>query len=377
MSARTRIALGAIGVSVCAAVAVAVGAGSDDSGDPGDAEVSAVVTTAAPTTGAPSTTLPSTTTTTRGPRGSGVAVTFAFGGDTHFEGELGPQLDADPAGMLAPIAPILRSADIAMVNLESAITERGAAEPKAFTFRAPARGLTAIASAGVDIVSMANNHGIDFGPEGLLDSLAAEQQHGLPIVGIGANAAEAYAPHIIEVNGQRIAILAATQVLDDHLIATWTATDTSPGIASAKEIDRLLAVVREARTTSDTVVVFLHWGTERETCPTDRQRELAWQLADAGADVIVGGHAHRVQGAGRLGGAFVAYGLGNFVWYADPGPSAETGVLLVTVTGREIDAFDWVPARIRTGVPRPLEGDDAVTARTAWDERRGCTGLSA
>jgi poly-gamma-glutamate synthesis protein (capsule biosynthesis protein) len=134
--------------------------------------------------------------------------------------------------------------------------------------------------------------------------------------------------------------------------------------------------VQEARATSDTVVVFLHWGIERQTCPSAVQQQLAQTLVDAGADIVVGGHAHRLQGAGRLGSAFVAYGLGNFAFYAQPGPGASTGVFLVTATGRDIDTYSFVPAVIQGGVPRPLDGEGAAAAVGAFDALRGCTGLA-
>jgi 2',3'-cyclic-nucleotide 2'-phosphodiesterase (5'-nucleotidase family) len=159
-------------------------------------------------------------------------------------------------------------------------------------------------------------------------------------------------------------------------VGPWTATDDHGGLASAKEVDRLRAAVLEARATSDTVVVFLHWGVELDTCPTATQRSLADQLVEVGADIVVGGHAHRLQGAGYLGDAFVAYGLGNFVWYAAGGPSSETGVLYVTATGRDVESWAWWPARISGGVPRPLDGAAAATARSDFDALRGCTGLT-
>ncbi len=364
------------GVIVVSAVgAVAVLASTDDEHNAVRLPPAPTSTTGAATT-TTSTTVPATTTTI-GRRGSGEAVTIAFGGDVHFEGEIESQLATDPDGFLAPIAPVLSAADLAVVNLETAITERGAPADKEFTFRAPASALTALRAAGVDVVSMANNHGLDFGPEGLDDSLAAEQATGFPVIGIGRDAAEAYAPFETRIKGQRIAVVAATQVLDANLIATWTATETRAGLASAKEIERLTTAVAQVRPRSDTVVVFLHWGVERETCPTAAQRDLARRLVEAGADIVVGGHSHRVQGSGRLDAALVAYGLGNFVWYADPGPSAESGVLVVTATGREIDAYAWIPARIRNGVPQPLEGAEAEAARASWEQRRGCTGLAA
>ncbi|MBL8775706.1 MAG: CapA family protein [Acidimicrobiales bacterium] len=302
-------------------------------------------------------------------------VTFAFGGDVHFEGELRSALEADPGTVLADIAPSLAQADIAMVNLETAITDGGTPEPKTYTFRAPATAFDALRAAGVDVVTMANNHGMDYGPEGFADSLAARDASGLPVVGIGVDATEAYASHQQVVNGQRIAIFGATDVLDGNLIGRWTATDGQPGLASAKERDRLVGAVAAARPQSDTVVVFLHWGTEGTTCPNATQPDLAQALIDAGADIVVGSHAHRLLGAGRRGEALVAYGLGNFAFYTSGGPGAETGVLHVTATGRRIDDYTWEPATIVGGRPRPLTGAEAESASTSWAALRDCTDL--
>jgi Bacterial capsule synthesis protein PGA_cap len=312
---------------------------------------------------------------TRGPLGSGRPVTFAFGGDVHFEGVLETKLAANPAGVLASIAPVLRQADIAVVNLETAVTAGGSASAKTYVFRTPPSAFEALRGGGVDVASMANNHGMDFGETGLRDSLAAARRHRFPVIGIGRNDAEAYAPYRRTVAGQRIAILGATQVLDDHLIEAWTAGPGKPGLASAKAVPRLLRAVRQARRTSDTVVVFLHWGVELMECPTSTQRTLARQLVEEGADVVVGGHAHRLQGTGRMGKALVSYGLGNFVWYGTSELSTQTGVLLVTTTGRRVDGYRWVPARIRDGVPHPLAGAERRSEVAGWRALRSCTGL--
>jgi poly-gamma-glutamate synthesis protein (capsule biosynthesis protein) len=367
-------------VAVVAAVSAAFVASRDDGPSHGARGADATTSTArrATATTTTSTARPRpTTTVARGRRGSGQPVTIAFGGDVHFEGMLRSQLAANPTGMLAPIAPVLSSADLAVVNLETAITERGVAAPKEFTFRAPPSALGALAAAGVDVASMANNHGLDYGPDGLTDSLAARDASGFPVIGIGRNAGEAYAPYRATVKGQRIAVIAATQVLDGSLIGAWTATDTHAGLASAKDVPRLVDAVRLARADADTVVVFLHWGIEGDTCPSADQRALARTLADAGADIIVGGHAHRVQSGGRLPptGAFVDYGLGNFVFYSSGGPGAQSGVVVVTVTGRDIDGYQFVPAQLHNGVPTPLSGDAAVSAAAQWDQLRSCTDL--
>ncbi len=326
----------------------------------------------------PSKPVPTTTTTTpRSPElGSGQAVTFAFGGDVHFEGVLRTKLNADPSTVLAPIKPVLSGADVAMVNLETAITDRGAPEAKEFQFRAPGAAFIALRDAGVDVTTMANNHGRDYGAVGFDDTLAASAFTGFPVVGVGHNAAEAYAPYRLTAKGQRIAIIGATDVIDNNLVASWTATDSQPGLASAKLLDRLVAAVQAARADADTVVVYLHWGVEGITCPSPRQQELARALTAAGADIVVGSHAHRQEGAGRLGIALVDYGLGNFAFYNEAGPSGVSGVLQVTMTGHRVDAYGWLPARISGGVPQPLAGPAADAALASWNDLRPCSGLA-
>ncbi len=304
-------------------------------------------------------------------RGSGQPVTLAFGGDVHFEGATRGRL-ADPATALAPIAPLLRGADVAMVNLETAITVRGARQPKEYTFRAPATAYAALRAAGVDVVTAANNHGMDYGVVGLRDTVAAAAAARFPVVGIGLDGAAAYRPWRTTVRGQRLAVFGATHVLDDSLAAAWTAGPGKPGLASAYAEATLLGAVRAARRDSDTVVVFLHWGRERAQCPIPRQGDIARKLVDAGADVVVGSHAHVLLAGGRYGTAFVHYGLGNFVFYARGGVGAQTGVLTLTVTGRDVDSYRWSPAVISGGVPHPLTGRAAAAAVTRWEALRRC-----
>jgi poly-gamma-glutamate capsule biosynthesis protein CapA/YwtB (metallophosphatase superfamily) len=306
---------------------------------------------------------------------SGNPVILAFGGDVHFEGALESMLAADPAGLLAPIEPVLDDADLAVVNLETAITTGGSPVAKQFTFSAHPAAFTALREGGVDLASMANNHGLDYGEAGLRDSLAAATRHRFPVIGIGLDGKQAYRPFRRTIKGRKIAVLGATQVIDDELISAWTAGPNKPGLASAKEVPRLLQEVRRARKTSDTVVVFLHWGVELEQCPTRDQRTLARQLVAAGADIVVGGHSHRLLGVGRMDKALVGYGLGNFVWYGTSKLSTRTGVLFVTVDGRNVLGYRWVPAHIVDGVPRPLTGSARRSELASWRALRRCTDL--
>src|SRR4029453_2443359 len=138
------------------------------------------------TTAPPATTAPKRASDPREPTGE--PVTLAFGGDVHLAGAIRARLPAHPATPFGPIANVLRRADLAVVNLETAITERGTPAAKDFTFRAPPTALTALKAAGVDVVTMANNHGEDFGLVGLRDSLAAAKAAKFPVVGVGRDA---------------------------------------------------------------------------------------------------------------------------------------------------------------------------------------------
>jgi poly-gamma-glutamate capsule biosynthesis protein CapA/YwtB (metallophosphatase superfamily) len=309
----------------------------------------------------------------------GPPVTIAFAGDVMFEGMIRPQLDADPEGLLDPITPVFADADLTVVNLETAITTGGTPEPKRFVFRAPPTALDALDAAGVSAASLANNHGLDFGQVGLEDTLAAGREADVELIGAGEDVEAAFAPFTARVRGRDVAVIAATQVMDTVFHDTWPATEDRPGLAFAKhehEQDLIDAVVG-AKRDHDIVAVYLHWGVEGEHCPSPRQMDLARALADAEADIVVGTHAHRLQGAGMLDGTLVHYGLGNFVFYAQTGPGTETGVLHVTVDTQGVLAYEWVPARLREGIPHPLEGAEAEAAVTAWEDLRGCTDLAA
>lgn len=307
-------------------------------------------------------------------------VTMVFGGDVHFESWLADAVLVDPEGALAELSGLLADADLAVVNLETAVTDGGVAAPKQHTFRAPVEGLTALASAGVDVVSLANNHGMDYGAEGLTDTLDAVDAADLHAVGAGETVRDAYRPYRTEINGRRIAVFGATQVLDTFALDAWSPGHDRPGLASAKRsrrgLRRLLAAVRRAAADSDTVVAMLHWGRELEQCPLARQRRLADTLRAAGVDVVVGSHAHRVGPGGFLGGAVVHYGLGNLVFYAADGPATVSGALAVTVDPDDTTRIAWRPAVLRGGVATPLDSAERSDAVDAWERLRSCTRLA-
>lgn len=359
-----------------AALVLAVGCsllGSSDDSDADDSPVVPVASAAAPTAAAPSP--------TASPRPPAVpgTVTIAFGGDVHFAERTEARLAAGAETALGPIHETFARADFAMVNLESAITERGTAEEKLYHFRTPASSLDALAASGVDVVGMANNHAVDYGPVGLRDSLDAARTSSLPVIGIGPDTASAFRPWIAEANGVKVAFLAASQI-QDLTNAKYAAGPNKPGIASALTSARLVQAVKDAKAAADVVVVYMHWGTEGQKCPSAEQKTLAKKLADAGAAAIVGTHAHVMQGAGMLGKAYVGYGFGNFLWYGtSPYPdSDETGVVTLTVTRGKVVKEEFTPAFIdQRGVPVPQTGAAAERVTERRDSLRPCTGLTA
>jgi poly-gamma-glutamate capsule biosynthesis protein CapA/YwtB (metallophosphatase superfamily) len=361
-----------ISLAVLALVGAAACAGSAAAPEAGQTATTAPATSPATTKPTP------TSTATAEPEPSPITISFA--GDVHFEAQLRPRL-SDPSIALAPIATQLSAADLTVVNLETSIGASGTPAPKRYTFQAPPEALDALAAAGVDVATMANNHAMDFVPEGLSDTLAAiAADPPLRVVGVGSNAAQAFAPAVVDVRGTTVAVIGAHSADDPTADPTehWAAGDDTPGVAVALDPARLAAAVRAAGETAEVVVVFMHWGIQGDRCPSPSQAESARILADAGADIVVGSHAHVVQGSGLLGDTFVAYGLGNFVWY-NPGSDdgSVTGLLTLTVDDGKVVAEQWLPARIKSdGLPRFANGADAQTLTTELTQRRECADLA-
>ena len=300
-------------------------------------------------------------------------LTLAFAGDVHFMDRTAALL-RNPATAFGPITATLAGADLTIVNLETAITSRGTPEPKTYHFRTTPKALDAVKAAGIDAVSLANNHALDYGRVGLADTLDAMKAADFPAFGAGRDATAAYAAWITDVRGVRVAVLGFSQV--NELAGPWAAKDDRPGIAMAHDVARATAAVAEARKHADLVIVFNHWGDEGNGCPTGTQKSFAGKLSAAGADLIVGAHAHTLQGAGWLNHTYVAYGLGNFLWYGTS-HSTETGVLRLTVRGRSVVKQEFVPAVISgSGQPVPLAGAAAVKLGQRFSGLRGCAGLA-
>jgi hypothetical protein len=308
---------------------------------------------------------------------AGPEIELTFAGDVHFEGRVDKLLD-DPQTAVGPASGELAKGDLTFVNLETPVTQRGTAEKKTYVFRARPQAVPALTAAGVDAVTLANNHSMDYGRLGLEDTMDAASKGGLGYVGAGRNVAEAFTPWRATVRGIRVAVLAFDQV--DDLASEWAAGPDRTGLAMAFDTGRALAAVREARATSDVVVVLPHWGVEGDRCPTNVQKTFTSQLVQAGADVIVGAHTHVLQGAGRTGKGYVAYGMGDFLWYSSglyQPYSSRAGILHLRLRGRTVVNQNFVPTVVSsTGQSTVESGWKQDLARQNYDALRGCAGVT-
>lgn len=256
---------------------------------------------------------------------------------------VGPAVEANGAAFpWRYVGAVLRGADLTAGNLEGAVTDRGTPAPdKQYQFRGPSALLRgARDAAGFDVLTVANNHSLDYGAVGLADTLAAARRAGIATIGAGANLRAARSPATFVTGGLRVAFLGYSDVCPPG----FAAGPSSPGTARA-DVSRISADVRAAKRSNDVVVVFFHWGVELHASPNDRQRMFATAALRAGATVVLGAHPHVLGPVERLPRSLVAWTLGNFVFPAGDAASVRTAVLRVKLGARGVLGYDLVPAR--------------------------------
>lgn len=272
--------------------------------------------------------------------------TFAFTGDINFsEGySTTRHLDSCANGIYDCFSDDLlarmNEADVMMINNEFTYSTRGEAlQGKAYTFRADPKRAGLLNVFGTDIVNLANNHVYDFGPDALLDTIDTLDKEEIPHVGAGANIEEASKPYYFVCNGRKIAIVAATQI-ERSLNYTKEATETEPGVLKTLSPDKFVKVIQSAKKNSDIVIAVVHWGTEGDSNYGRDQQNLAKEFVKAGADAIIGGHTHCLQGFEIMDGVPVIYSLGNF-WFSSS--TLDTGLAEITIDENGELALGFVP----------------------------------
>jgi hypothetical protein len=281
------------------------------------------------------------------------AVRLVFVGDVMLDDGPG-RLIAAGGDPLAPFAPALRDADFTVGNLECPIASVGKPlASKIFSFRADPRVLPLL-KGRFDALALANNHSGDYGKAAFVETLDHLDLAGIRHFGGGRDLASAHAPLWIERKGLRLAVLA----YNEFKPRSFEAGPDWPGIAWSED-SQVTSDIRAARAAgADLVIPFMHWGWEREQKPSERQRQLARLMIDAGADLVLGGHPHVTQGAEYYRGKLIVYSLGNFVFDGFDQPAEKRGWLLrLTLDRRGLVAWDTLAAQMdEDGTPHPVPG---------------------
>ena len=232
------------------------------------------------------------------------------------------------AGVLSvELTELLRSADILLVNSEFALTNRGTPIPnKLYNFRGDPQNVRYFLEMGTDIVTLANNHVYDFGEIGFSDTMETFRNADIPTIGAGANEQEASRPFYFILNGRKYGFSAATRA--EKNIRTPEATATSSGVLRMYDMTKYLNVIRETEAECDVNICYVHWGTEKSNLTEDGLYENAVSMIDAGADVVIGAHAHVLQGIDYYRHVPILYNLGNFLFDEE---TLDTAVLQLRV----------------------------------------------
>ncbi len=269
--------------------------------------------------------------------------TLLFVGDVMLSRSVGAKIKAQNNWNypFEKIADTLRAADLTFANLECPVSDGGKNLHHLYSFRADPQVIGGLKYAGFGVLGVANNHMYDWGRPALLDTVQRLRDAGLHPVGAGANELEAHYPVIVNLKGVRIAFLAYVGIEPKEAMAGAD----EPGVAWL-DGDRVLGDIRFARPLADVLIVCLHWGVEYAPRPDRKQVELAHQMIDSGADLVVGGHPHVVQPSEFYHGHWIAYSLGNFI-FDQHWPSTHHGIMLkVTLTDKKITDATAIPITI-------------------------------
>jgi poly-gamma-glutamate capsule biosynthesis protein CapA/YwtB (metallophosphatase superfamily) len=229
----------------------------------------------------------------------------------------------------------LAASDLGIVNLETAITTSTSKTPKQYNFKSDPVSVTGLKNAGFQLVSLANNHTLDYQTQGLKDTITNLKKYKLDYVGGGLNATEAYAAKTYQIKGKTVKILAFSRVLPDY---NWVATAKKPGLANGYDLSLINRTIKKEKKNADYVFVYIHWGVETNRRPEAFQRTWAKAMIDSGADGIIGSHPHVLQGYEYYKGKPIVYSLGNFLFpdYVK-GDKAQTAVVHLDVNDKNIN----------------------------------------
>jgi poly-gamma-glutamate capsule biosynthesis protein CapA/YwtB (metallophosphatase superfamily) len=317
---------------------------------------------------------------TRSARPVPEVTTVAAVGDIMLGRRVGDRHRDDPGAPLNPFAKQLAAAEITVGNFESTLSADGSPTQGGDSFAASPRVRAGLRAAGFDLVSLANNHVGDYGDRALRQTLARFDSVGIETVGAGRDLTAARRPVIIERDGVRVGFLAVDSI-GETPAATRTRSGSNrlnmpprTGPLNRSQLNRISSDIRALSRRVDVAVVLTHWGTQYTHRVESSQRVAARAFADAGADLVIGGHPHWVQGLEMAGSAVVVHSLGNFIFDMDFQTKTREGIFLQIVLWEgAVKAVEPVPYVIDTAfTPRPIRSDRAKNILDdVWNSSRG------
>ena len=304
---------------------------------------------------------------TPSPRPVPEVTTLAAVGDIMLGRRVGDRHRGDPGAPLMPLARRLAAAEITVGNFESTLSADGSPTQGGDSFAASPRVTTGLRMAGFDLMSLANNHVGDYGDRALRQTLSRFDSSGIMTVGAGRNLTAARRPVILERDGVRIGFLAVDSIGETPAATTTRAGSNRlnmpprTGPLNRSQLQRISSDIRALSRRVDVAVVLTHWGTQYTHRPESSQRVAARAFADAGADLVIGGHPHWVQGLEMAGSAVVVHSLGNFIFDMDFQTKTREGIFLeIVLWDGAVKAVEPVPYLIDNAfTPRLIKGDRA------------------
>ncbi len=249
---------------------------------------------------------------------------------------------------------LLHDADIFLLNNEFTISTRGTPlANKMYTFRASPKRVVHLKEMGVDIVSLANNHAYDYGTEAFADTIDALRQAEIPYIGAGENIDEASKPYYFIVNGRKYAFSAATKA--EKNILTPQASETSSGVLRTYNPEKYINVINTAEQQCDYNIAYVHWGAEGSHQIEAGLYDMGKRFVDAGADIVIGAHAHILQGIQYYNNVPIVYNLGNFIFNAE---TIDTGILEINISQDGQTKYKFTPALQKDCYTKIVDGEE-------------------
>jgi poly-gamma-glutamate capsule biosynthesis protein CapA/YwtB (metallophosphatase superfamily) len=282
---------------------------------------------------------------------SNVPITIAVAGDAMFEAELTPKINAG-FNPFKYIKSAWLTYDLRIINMETTMGTKSKHRPapKAFQFIAPPKTVAALQKGKVDLVSLANNHAMDYGSSALLEQMSLLKKGNIGYFGAGKNLDAAYVPKIVTIRGTKVAFIGLNAIENLYTNATNSTAGTAPFDEA-----RVRTAIQTARKKAHAVIVYPHWGIEHQPTPTSMQTYWGRRLIDLGADLVVGAHPHVVQQTETYKGKKIFYSLGNFIFVGmwDRPLAMQGQYLVITLKNRKISKTKLVSYKLTNeGIPK-------------------------